>query len=79
MKRISIPFKTENIYLSAAKNRKIIEDHLKEASVYDLKSTKHLKNGHYEEAAYCAILSQEHLRIASEAKKDDILLHALYN
>jgi hypothetical protein len=79
MRILFTPIKIENILIAAAKNRKVIEENLTEASEYDNKSARYLKKGNYEKAAYYAILSQEHLRIASQAKIEDIKLHALYN
>ena len=79
MKSSAIPINIENIILSAAENRKIIIIHLAEASAFDVKAAKQLKAGNYEKAAYYAILSQEHIRIASDAKIEDIKLHSQYN
>jgi hypothetical protein len=79
MRIISIPINSENVIISATENRKMIIANLAEASVYDSKTAKHLKEGNYEKAAYCAILAQEYIRLASEAKRNDIKLHALYN
>jgi hypothetical protein len=79
MRTISIPINIENLILSAAKNRKIIITNLSEASVYDSKAAKYLEEGNYEEAAFCTITAQEYLRIASEARREDIKLQALYN
>lgn len=79
MKLSARPINLDGIILSAAENRKTITIHLAEASDYDIKATKQLKAGNYEKAAYYAILSQEHIRIASEAKREDLKLYALYN
>jgi hypothetical protein len=79
MKLSARPIKLESIILSAVKNRKIITINLEEASEYDIKAANQLKVGNYEKAAYYAILSQEHIRLASEAKIKDLELHALYN
>ena len=79
MRILLTPGHTVNVILSAVKNRKIITTNLAEASLYESKAAKHLKKGNYEKAAHCAIMAQEYLRIASEAKREDIKLHALYN
>lgn len=79
MKPSAIQINRENIILSAAKNRKLITINLAEAADYDIKAAKLLKAGNYKKAAYFAILAQEHLRLASEAKIKDLELHALYN
>ena len=79
MRILLTPIKLENIHIAAAKNRKVIEENLAEASEFDNKSARCFKNGNYEKAAYYAILCQEHLRIASQAKIEDIKLHATYN
>jgi len=79
MKKITVPTNIQNVILSAAENRKIIEVNLAEAAIYDFKSARQLKKGHYEKAAYYAILAQQYIAIASEAKRDDIKLHALHN
>lgn len=68
-----------DLSISAAENYKIIKINLAEASEYDIKAAKYLKAGNYEMAAYYAILSQEHLCLASEAKREDIKLQAQYN
>jgi len=54
MRTISTPIKIEKAIIYAAENRKIIEDNLEEASVYDYKAAKHLKKGNYEKTAYFA-------------------------
>jgi hypothetical protein len=79
MRILSTPVKMENIGITAVRNRKVIEWNLAEASKYDYKAALHFKEGNNEKAAYYAILAQEHLRIASEAKREDIKLHATYN
>jgi uncharacterized protein YqfB (UPF0267 family) len=79
MKLSARPIKLESIIISAAENRKTITIHLAEASDYDIKAANQLKVGNYEKAAYYAILSQEHIRLATEAKIKDLELHALYN
>jgi hypothetical protein len=79
MNTISTPFIPGNLIASAAKNRKIIKHNLSEAAVHESKSARYLREGKYEKAAYCAILAQEFLCRASEAKREDIKLHALYN
>jgi hypothetical protein len=78
MKPFIVPIIFETMILSTAKNRKIIALNLAEASLYDVKAEKQLKGGNFEQAAYYTILSQEYLRIASEAKVEDIKLHAQY-
>lgn len=79
MRKTLTSFYPENVILSAIQNRKKIAAYLAEASVYDSKVAKHLKNGDNEKAAYYAILSQEYISLANEAKRNDIELHALYN
>ena len=79
MRSLIVPIIFETMILSAAKNRKIIALNLAEASLYDIKAEKQLKAGNNEQAAYYTILSQEYLRIASEARVEDIKLHAQYN
>jgi hypothetical protein len=79
MKPSVIPVNMEHVISLAVENRKVIARNLAEASAYDSKAEKELKAGDNEKAAYYTILSQEYLRIASEAKIEDIKLHSLYN
>jgi len=74
-----ISIKAEHVTVSAIQNRKIIAANLEDASESDNKAAEYLKAGNYERAAYYAILSQEYIRLASEKKREDMALHALYN
>lgn len=79
MRTILNTIKSEDIIVSAAKNRMQIASYLEDASEYDDKSTFFLKKGDYEKAAECAILAQEYIRLASDVKIEDMRLHATYN
>ena len=67
--------KVENIFTSGVYKERIATS-LEVASKYDSKATDYLKKGNYKMAAHYAFLAQKYLSIASEAKREDMELHA---
>jgi hypothetical protein len=69
--------KTETKFMDNTEKQGIIENHnvaashLLAAATHHFKAANYLKLGSYEKAAQSAILAQEYLNLASEAKKDD--------
>jgi hypothetical protein len=68
----SIPMKSEKGNVPHDENQKKVEGNLEAASVHHIKAAESLKNGDYEKAAKNAILAQEYLNLASEARREDI-------
>jgi len=62
------PISEENMLLA---NESKSEGHLEAASVHHIKATNYLKEGDYKKATENAVLAQEYLNLASEAKRKD--------
>ena len=54
------------------KNREKVEGHLEAASLHHIKAAESLKNGDYLKASKNAMLAQEYLNLANQARKEDI-------
>ena len=67
-----------NNYLAYSENMAIIEthkttaSHLLAAATHHFKAASYLKQGSYEKASESAMMAQEYLNMASEAKREDL-------
>ena len=56
----------------SAENQNKVKGHLEAASVHHFKAANFLKEGNYKKAAENAVLAQEYLNLASEAKREEM-------
>jgi len=59
---------------SNAENHKKTEDYLLAAEAHHFKAARYLDEGSYEKAAESALLAKEYLGLASETKREDIVI-----
>lgn len=77
------PLNSENTCVSPVESKRDIEhhkktaDHLLAAAVNHFKAINHIEEGNYKKAAQCTALAKESMRLANEAKQEDIGHHAL--
>lgn len=67
----SILMKSEKENTPHDENQKRVEGHLEAASLHHIKAAENLKNGDYVKASKNAMLAQDYLNLANEAKRED--------